>query len=74
MSDGKPVHTPLPAGAVLEAAEAEAEASFRMQFQILMGSLLYACLGMRPDIAFAISRLGKYSANPIRRSPNLLVS
>ena len=64
MSDCKPARTPLPAGAVLEAAKVDASASLRTRFQSLMGSLLYACLGTRPDIAFAISRLGKFSANP----------
>ena len=64
MADCKPANTPLPAGAVLEASTQEASASLRKRFQSLMGTLLYACLGSRPDIAFAINRLGKYNANP----------
>ncbi len=38
-----------------------------------MGSLLYACLGTRPDITFAISRLGKYSANSSEQHLNYLL-
>ena len=64
MASCKPARTPLPAGAQLVAAQAEAPAKLRLRFQSLMGSLLYACLGTRPDIAYAINRLGKYSANP----------
>lgn len=64
MASCKPARTPLPAGAVIEAATTEAPAKLRQRFQSLMGSLLYACLGTRPDISYAINRLGKYSANP----------
>ena len=33
-------------------------------YQSLIGSLLYAMLSTRPDIAFAITRLSKFNANP----------
>ena len=72
MTNCKPARTPLPAGAVLQAAEADSPAKLRKAFQSLMGSLLYACLGTRPDLAFAISRLGKYSANPSEEHLNFL--
>ncbi|KAL7280538.1 hypothetical protein ACG7TL_005470, partial [Trametes sanguinea] len=66
MADCKPSRTPLPAGAVLESSEQPEPASdsFRQRYQSLIGSLLYAALGMRPDIDFAVNRLSKYNANP----------
>ncbi|KAL7284900.1 hypothetical protein ACG7TL_002214 [Trametes sanguinea] len=66
MADCKPSRTPLPAGAVLESSEQPEPASdsFRQRYQSLIGSLLYAALGTRPDIDFAVNRLSKYNANP----------
>lgn len=64
MSSCKPAPTPLPAGAILEQSEASATDAFRRQYQSLIGSLLYAMLGTRPDISFAVARLSKYNANP----------
>ena len=64
MADCKPARTPLPAGAVLEASDQPATDSFRQRYQSLIGSLLYATLGTRPDIDFAVTRLSKYNAQP----------
>lgn len=64
MADCKPARTPLPAGAVLEATDQPASDSFRTRYQSLIGSLLYATLGTRPDIDFAVTRLSKYNAQP----------
>ena len=64
MADCKPSHTPLPAGAVLESSEHTATDASRQRYQSLIGSLLYAMLGTRPDIAFAVTRLSKFNANP----------
>ena len=58
------VRTPLPAGAVLEQNTETASDSFRTQYQSIIGSIMYAMLGSRPDIAFAVTRLAKYSSNP----------
>ena len=55
------------------ASSAEAPAKLCMRFQSLMGSLLYACLRTRPDIAFAISHLSKYSENPSEEHLNYLL-
>ena len=33
-------------------------------YQSLIGTLMYAMLGTRPDIAFAVGALSKYSSNP----------
>ena len=65
MADCKPARTPLPAGAVLEQSDhPPATDAFRKRYQSLIGSLLYATLGTRPDIDFAVTRLSKFNANP----------
>ena len=34
------------------------------QYQQLVGTLLYTSIGTRPDIAFTVTRLSRYNANP----------
>ena len=34
------------------------------RYQQLIGTLLYASIGTRPDIAFTVTRLSRYNANP----------
>ena len=41
-----------------------AEEQFRTKYQIGTGSLMYAMLGTRPDIAFAVSVISRYASNP----------
>jgi len=66
MSDATPHNTPLPAGADehLVKYTGQASASDITHYQSLIGSLLYVQIGTRPDIAFAVSRLAQYAANP----------
>ena len=45
-------------------SDKEASAEERQYYQSLIGSLLYANLGTRPDISFAVGRLAQYAANP----------
>ena len=40
------------------------ETVFRKRYQSAVGSLMYAMLGTRPDIAFAVSVASRYAANP----------
>ena len=42
-----------------------ASASDIKEYQRLIGSLMYAMLGSRPDIAFAVSMVSRFAANPI---------
>lgn len=64
MSNCKEARTPLPAGAVLVGNTEQATDVFRTQYQSIIGSIMYAMLGTRPDIAFAVTRLAKYAHNP----------
>ena len=62
--DAKPVKTPLPEGYMPKPHEGEVDLARRRRFQVVIGSLLYLMLGTRPDIAFAVTKLAQYSANP----------
>ena len=42
----------------------QAPATFRLDYQSAVGSLMYAMLGTRPDIAFPVSVVSRYGSNP----------
>jgi len=63
LQDACPVHTPLDANIKLEPGEPEA-GNCSNNYASLIGSLMYAAVGTRPDIAFAINRLASFTANP----------
>jgi hypothetical protein len=78
LADANPAHTPLPSGAevYLEKHDGEASNADIKLYQQMIGSLLYAQLGTRPDVSFAVSRLAQYASNPsphhIRLAKNVL--
>ena len=41
-----------------------AESTFRLRYQSAVGSLMYAMLGTRPDIAYSVSVVSRYGSNP----------
>ena len=65
MADCKPVATLLPKKVMLRAAsDEEAEAAWNYLYLQVIGSVMYAMLGTRPDIAYAVSTLSHYSSRP----------
>ena len=56
--------TPLPEGYQPSPAKENASATLRSKYQQVIGSLLYIMLGMRPDIAFAVTKLSQFASNP----------
>lgn len=65
MLDCTPAFTPLAAGIKLEANPDETpDYQLRTKYQQVVGSLMYAMLGTRPDICFAVNRLAQYGSNP----------
>ncbi|PIL23572.1 hypothetical protein GSI_14885 [Ganoderma sinense ZZ0214-1] len=64
MADCNPSNTPLPSGAVLVSYDGTASDADRKRYQSLIGSLMYAMLGTRPDISFAVTHLSRYLSNP----------
>jgi len=64
MQNAKVAPTPLPAGYVPAPSTEVTCPERRSRFQTIIGSLLYLMLGTRPDIAFAVTKLAQYAANP----------
>ena len=62
----KTTATPMEASLHLESAPADFQANAldRQTYQRAVGSLMYAMLGTRPDIAFPVSAVSRYAANP----------
>mmetsp|Transcript_7125 Transcript_7125/g.10857 ORF Transcript_7125/g.10857 Transcript_7125/m.10857 type:complete len:422 (-) Transcript_7125:88-1353(-) len=59
--DSKPVSTPLEAGIILSKNKGERTTAPYLE---LIGALIYLMCAVRPDIAYAVSRLSKYMSNP----------
>ena len=69
MENSKPVSTPLNPGQDLSKQQCPKTEEERMEminvpFRQLIGKLLYLALATRPDLAYAVSKLGQYSSNP----------
>jgi len=67
MQEVKPARTPLPVGAKLTKSSTPPEKcdkEFRTLYQSIIGSIMYAAIGCRPDLAYAATRLSSFSSNP----------
>ena len=64
MADAKAAQTPLPTGYKTELFDGTAMAALQSQYQSVIGSLLYLMLGTRPDLAFAVTQMAKFTHNP----------
>ena len=66
LTDMRTVSTPMVPNSTLKKAPTSHQASAQdiTWYQSVIGSLMYAANGTRPDITFAISKLSKYSSNP----------
>ncbi|KAE8254572.1 hypothetical protein A4X13_0g3372 [Tilletia indica] len=64
MSDCNPAKTPMDSkGSLRKAVDGEARADIRL-YQAIVGCLAYLAQGTRPDLAYAVSTLGKFSSDP----------
>ena len=62
----RPTYTPFATDTVLTAnPEKRSDASLTTRYQQIVGSLMYAMLGTRPDICFAVNRLSQFGSNPM---------
>jgi Reverse transcriptase (RNA-dependent DNA polymerase) len=74
MSDCKGVSTPMEPGICLtRSTEDEVELNLQNLCQQMTGSLIYAMIGTRVDISFAVSALSRYCSKPAKRHLNALV-
>jgi hypothetical protein len=69
VTDGRTHPTPLGSGIKLSKEDCPQTDSDKVvmqnyPYQSLIGTLMYAMLGTRPDIAFAVGALSKFSSNP----------
>ena len=64
LHDANNTKTPLPAGIHLEKSDLLATTEAKMYYQQMIGTLIYAAIGTRPDIVFAATRLLRYNNNP----------
>lgn len=65
MNDCTPVSTPIDTSPVPEnEPEYVCPAGQRIEYQRIVGSLMYIMLGTRGDIAYAVSMASRYLANP----------
>jgi len=64
MQDARSVSTPVDLGTKLTNFADGDEIFYHSVYQSAVGSLLYLLTGMRPNIAFAVSNVAKFSSNP----------
>ena len=64
MSDCRPVKTPMEPGIHLVKAAEDDEVLDQQSYQSLIGSLMYLATCTRPDIAFAVGTLARFSSKP----------
>jgi hypothetical protein len=66
MQSANPVSTPLDPNVLLEKRVKGEEADPRIKsgYQSMVGALMYAAIGTRPDIMYAVMRLSQYASNP----------
>jgi hypothetical protein len=64
MQNVKEASTPLPSGYNPVPNTLPVDEKLRTRYQQVIGSLLYLMLGTRPDIAYAVTKMAQFAANP----------
>jgi Reverse transcriptase (RNA-dependent DNA polymerase) len=64
MTNAKSAPTPLPSNSVPQLNKGKASPELLRNYQSIIGLLLYLMIGTHPDIAFAVTKLAQFSANP----------
>ena len=64
LQDANNTKTPLPAGIHLEKSEEPVALDTKTYYQQILGTLIYAAIGTRPDIEFVATRLSRFNNNP----------
>jgi hypothetical protein len=60
----KAMKTPLPARPNLKAHTEDADPEHQLLYHSMLGSIMHVMLWTRPDLAYTVSLLGQFSANP----------
>ena len=64
LQDANSTKTPLPAGIHLEKSEEPVALDTKTYYQQIIRTLIYAAIGMRPNITFVATRLSQFNNNP----------
>ena len=64
LQDANNTKTPLPAGIHSEKSEEPVALNTKTYYQQIIGTLIYAAIGTRPNIAFVAMRLSWFNNNP----------
>ena len=64
MTNAKSVPTPLPSNWAPQVAKDKVSPELLRNYQSIIGLLLYLMIGTHPDIAFVVTKLAQFSANP----------
>jgi Reverse transcriptase (RNA-dependent DNA polymerase) len=64
MTNAKSAPTPLPSNWVPQLNEGKVSPELLRNYQSIIGLLLYLMIDTRPDIAFVVTKLAQFSANP----------
>ena len=70
MTNAECVPTPLPSNWISKVAESKASSELLRSYQSIIGSLLYLMIGTRPNIAYAVTKLVQFTANPSQEHLN----
>ena len=71
MTDCAPAYTPFAARTKLQRNTSDTpDPNLREKHQQIVGSLMYAMLGSRPDICFTVNQLAQYGTNPTQTHMN----
>jgi len=65
LMDAKPAKSPLDPQTDLANTHCEDKPANRKEYLSMVGSLMYAALGSRPDIAFSVTALSRYNVQPL---------
>jgi len=65
LTDAKPAKSPLDPHTDLSNICCEDKLANRKEYLSMVGSLMYAALGSRPDIAFSVTSLSRYNVQPL---------
>ena len=65
MENSKPMATPIGSGLIRLLVKSILQASLSeiLEYQLAIGSLMYAMTQTRPDLGYAVSKLSRYSHN-----------
>jgi hypothetical protein len=66
LMDAKPAKSPLDPQTDLANTRCEDKPANRKEYLSMVGSLMYAALGSRPDIAFSVTALSRYNVQPLQ--------